>query len=184
MQAAIALICAEGVGRATFANIARLGGYSRGLVTHRFGSRQGLIESVIAHLRSRPEAVAVEKRVDELPGVEGLLVYFDIYVRHLGTNHEGQAYYRLLSSALADRSAELELFAVEHDRFKQRLAGLIARGQAEGDIAATIDPSAAAVMVGATIFGIAMSVLVHPSLEIDPICRSCEEGLRKALAPG
>ena len=91
MQAAIAVICSEGVGKATFANIAQLGGYSRGLVTHRFGSRQGLIESVIAYLHSRPEAVAIEQRVDEIPALDGLLAYVDIYVRHLATDREGQA---------------------------------------------------------------------------------------------
>ena len=104
VKAAIDVISTEGVGATTFETIARRGRYSRALVSKRFGSKQGLIEAVIAYLRARPEAMAIEYRVDELTGFEALLAYVDIYMHHLATDENGQAYYRLLSSALADKS--------------------------------------------------------------------------------
>jgi AcrR family transcriptional regulator len=74
MRAAIAVVSEEGVSAATFETIARRGAYSRGLVTQRFGSKRGLIEAVIGYLRARPEAVAIEQRIDELCGLEGVLI--------------------------------------------------------------------------------------------------------------
>jgi AcrR family transcriptional regulator len=183
IRAAIAVVFAEGVSAATFEAIAQRGGYSRGLVTHRFGSKRGLIEAIIAYLHARPDAVAAEQRVDELSGIEGILAYVDIYIRHLATDHEGQAYYRLLSSSLADRSKGLKLFAVEHRRFHKRLVDLLERGKAERNIRREIDAASVATMIGSIIFGVAMTVMIAPKLAIEPICESCAQTLRMALAP-
>jgi len=60
---------------------------------------------VIEYLRDRPEALFVKRRVDELPGFEALLAFVDIYLQQLAAKDEGQAYFRLLSSAVADISA-------------------------------------------------------------------------------
>jgi len=83
---------------------ARRGAYSRGLVSQRFGSKQGLIESVIDYLRDQPGAAAVKRRVDEMPGFEALLAFVDIYLHQLTKDGDRQAYFRLLSSAVADIS--------------------------------------------------------------------------------
>jgi AcrR family transcriptional regulator len=182
VKAAIEVISDEGVGAATFQKIARRGRYSRGLVSQRFGSKQGLIEAVIAYLRARPEALAVEQRIDELPALKALLTYIDIYAHHLATDNDGQAYYRLLSSALADKSPVQRLFLVEHQRFSARLAGLVRRGQAEGNIRGDLDPGGAAFTAGGFVFALAMSLLLDPTLDITRIRRSGAKTLRRAFA--
>jgi AcrR family transcriptional regulator len=182
VKAAIKVVCSDGVSATTFETIARRGNYSRALVTKRFGSKQGLIEAVIAYLRARPEALAIEKRVDEMPGFEALLAYIEIYMHHLATDENGQAYYRLFSSALADKSPLQQLFVAEHQRFHNRLAEIVRRGQKEGHIRADLDPDSAAFTAGGLVFSTAMSLLLNPAMDISPIQRSWAETLRAAFA--
>jgi AcrR family transcriptional regulator len=182
VKAAIAVVSKEGVSAATFDNIARRGSYSRGLVSQRFGSKQGLIESVIEYLRERPEALFVKRRVDELPGFEALLAFVDIYLQQLAAKGEGQAYFRLLSSAVADISPLQALFAVEHGRIRDRFAEWVRRGQKEKTIRREVDPNAAALMVGSLLLGVSMQILIDPSMDIEPIRRTCAATLHMAFA--
>ncbi len=182
VKAAIDVISTEGVGATTFETIAQRGNYSRALVSKRFGSKQGLIEAVIAYLRARPEAMAIEQRVDELTGFEALLAYIDIYMHHLATDENGQAYYRLLSSALADKSPLQLIFFAEHERFHARLADIVRRGQAEGNIRRGLDPDSAAFTAGGLVFSIAMSILLNPSMDISSIRRTWAKTLTAAFA--
>jgi AcrR family transcriptional regulator len=184
VKAAIDVISTEGVGATTFESIARRGNYSRAMVTKRFGSKQGLIEAVIAYLRARPEAVAIELRVDELTGLQALLAYIDIYVHHLATDENGQAYYRLLSSALGDKSPLQTIFAAEHERFVGRVADIVRRGQAEGNIRRDIDPETAAFTAGGLVFSTAMSILLNPAIDISALQRSWAKTLTTAFAAG
>lgn len=182
VRAAISVVSEEGVSAATFDNIASRGSYSRGLVSQRFGSKRGLIESVIGYLRDRPEGVAVKRRINELPGLEALLAFVDIYLQQLSAKDEGQAYFRLLSSAVADISPLQSLFAAEHGRIRDRLAAWVSRGQSQKTIRAEVDPNAAALMVGSLLLGVSMQILIDPSMDIEPIRRTCAATLRMAFA--
>jgi AcrR family transcriptional regulator len=182
VKAAIDVVSNDGVGATTFESIAKRGNYSRALVSKRFGSKQGLIEAVIAYLRARPEAIAIEQRVDELNGFEALMAYIDIYMHHLATDENGQAYYRLLSSALADKSPSQLLFLAEHERFHRRLADIVRRGQAEGNIRRDIDPYSTAFTAGGLVFSTAMSVLLNPSMDVSSIRASLASTLTEAFA--
>ncbi len=182
VKAAIEAISLEGVAATTFDTIARRGNYSRALVTRRFGSKRGLIEAVIEYLRARPEALTIERQVDQLTGLQALLAYVDIYLHHLAVDEDGQAYYRLLSSALADKSPFLAIFAAEHKRFHARLADIVRRGKAEGNIRPDIDADSAAFTAGSLVFSIAMSLLLDPTLDIAAIRRSSANTLKHAFA--
>ena len=102
VRAAIGVVSEEGVSAATFEAIARRGGYSRGLVGQRFGSKLGLIEAVIAYLHDERQGVAADHCLDALPGLEALLGFVDLYLRRLAELGEMQAYFRLLSWAVAE----------------------------------------------------------------------------------
>ena len=182
VKAAIALVTEDGVSAATFEAIGRRGGYSRGLVGQRFGSKLGLIEAVIAYLHDEKETFAKGHRVDSLEGLEALLTYVDLYLQRLARLDEVQAYFRLLSWAVADISAFRSAFASEHERIRELFEGWIVRGQAEGRIRPDLDPTAAALMVGSQLLGISMQVLIDPAMRVDPIRRTCLATLRRAFA--
>ena len=66
IEAAVEVVAEQGVGAATFESIGRRAGYSRGLATQRFGSKEKLIEAVIGHLHERQEAALARNRIDEM----------------------------------------------------------------------------------------------------------------------
>jgi AcrR family transcriptional regulator len=182
VKAAIAVVSEDGVSAATFEAIGRRGGYSRGLVGQRFGSKLGLIEAVIDYLHDEKELYAKADRFDGGPGLEALLTYVDIYLRRLARLDEVQAYFRLLSWAVADISAFRSAFAFEHERIRERFEGWIVRGQAEGQIRQDLDPTAAALMVGSQLLGLSIQVLIDPTMNVDPIRTTYLASLRRAFA--
>ncbi len=182
MEASIAVVSQEGVSAATFEAIGRRGGYSRGLVGQRFGSKLGLIEAVIAHLHGEKESYTTAHRVEGLPGLEALLAYVDLYLRRLSDLGEAQAYFRLLCWAVADISAFRSAFAAEHDRVRARFEGWLIRGQAEGQVRPDLDSTAAALMVGSQLLGLSIQALIDPTMDIDPIRVTSLATLRRAFA--
>lgn len=181
VQAAIAVVSEEGVSAATFEAIGRQGGYSRGLVGQRFGSKLGLIEAVIAYLHDDKEAFAAGHGMDSLSGLDALLTYVELYLQRATQLGEVRAYFRLLSWAVADISAFRSAFAEEHDRVRDRFEGWIRRGQAEGEIRQDLDATAAALMVGSQLLGISMQALIDPGMDLAPIRVTCVASLRAAF---
>lgn len=182
VKAAIAVVSEEGVSAATFEAIGQRGGYSRGLVGQRFGSKLGLVEAVIAYLHDQKEGFATGHPLDALPGLEALATYVDLYLRRLSRLGEVQAYFRLLCWAVADISAFSSAFAAEHHRIGERFEGWIRRGQAEGQIRDDLDPHAAALMVGSQLLGLSVQSLVDPAMDIDPIRVAYGSALRRGLS--
>jgi len=163
VKAAIDIISEEGVATATFDMIARRSGYSRGLVGQRFGSKQGLIDAVIAYLQAKQDAAASDRRIDELPGLKALLTYVDFYLKELADEREGLAYFRLLSSAVADNLALAATFAATHAVARSRLEAWVRRGQREGNVRADLDPFSTAMMTGSLLLGVSIQLLVDPA---------------------
>lgn len=178
VEAAIEVVADEGVSAATFEAIGRRAGYSRGLATQRFGSKQKLIEAVIQHLHEQQERGLVEHRIDDLAGLEAVLAYVDLYLRNLGRESEGRAYFMLLSAQVADATELRAAFAAEHGRVERRLEALVQKGQAEGSIRREIDADAAALMIGSLLLGLSIQVLVDPATDVDPIRQTSLSTLR------
>lgn len=182
LQAAIDVIASSGVGAATFEALGRESGFSRGLATQRFGSKQKLIEAVLAHLHERQEAMLVEHRLDARPGLEAILTYVDLAVRDLALRNEARAYFMLLSSSVADASDLREGFRGSHAEVKQRFKDWVEKGQAEGGIRADVDPDAAALMIGCLLFGLSMQLLVDPAMDLAPLRETSLSMLRISLS--
>ena len=182
VRAAIAVAAERGVSACTFEAIAGESGHSRGLVTQRFGSKQRLIEAVIGYLGSRLEEMISENGIEAMPGLEALMIWMDVYLRDLSKKGELRAYFMFLSAAVADATSLRAAFAAEHDRVKERLAGLVERGQVDGTIRAQIDPTAAALMIGSLQLGLSMQLLVDPAMDLDPIRETTLDMLRTSFA--
>jgi AcrR family transcriptional regulator len=181
VDATLKVVAEHGVTAATFDEIGREAGLSRGLATQRFGSKHGLIEAVIAYLHRKREAIMEAEHVDQMPAIEAIAHYVDGHLRGLETGHDGPAYFMLLASTVADATAVRELFAASHERVRIRLRGLLARGQAKGEITRDIDPDAIALTIGSQLLGASMQRLVDPSTDLEPIRAAMITILRRAL---
>src|SRR5271170_856467 len=92
LSAAAALVAEQGVAAATLEKVGARAGYSRGLATQKFGSKQGLIETLIAHLHGRMESLLREAHVEDMPGLEAVLAFADLFLDQLADDVEVRAY--------------------------------------------------------------------------------------------
>ena len=178
VRAAIAVTAERGVSAATFEAIGQRGGYSRSLVSRRFGSKQGLIDAVISYLHDRRTVLAAELGIDQMPGLDALLADTDLYLRSLSEKGELKAYFMMLSAAVADASSLRTAFAASHEQVRTRLRDYVQKGQAEGCIRSDLDADAAALMVGSLQLGLSMQLLVDPMMNLDPIRKTSLATLR------
>lgn len=181
LRAAAALIAEQGTAAATFENIGARAGYSRGLVTQRFGSKQGLIEALIARLQARIQGLLDDRQLDTLDGLEAILAFVDIFLRNLAKDGELRAYFVLMAGAVAEVSDLRGPFAAAHKEVEIRLEALVLRGQAEGVIRQGLDPDAAALIVGSLLLGLSTQLLVDPGLNLEPIRETSLAALRASF---
>jgi len=182
VEATLAVIAADGVSAATFEAVGQRAGYSRGLATQHFGSKQGLIEAVIDYLHERQDAALEAAHVDEMDGLEALLAYVGGFIEALRRDADYAPYFMLLAGAVADAGETRTLFARSHAKVKTRLARLIKRGQTERRIRADIDPESAAVMVGSMLLGLSMQMLVDPGTRPGAVGKAMQAQLRRSFA--
>jgi len=181
--AAVDLISREGVGAVTFEAISRNSGFSRGLATQRFGSKQGLLDAVLAQLHEgQAHRIRHEHRLDALPGLGAVLAYVDVCLRDLSMRAEARAYFMLLSSAVAEAdTARSAFFRQTHAEAEAQLTAWILKGKAEGTVRKDVDPGAAALMIGCMMFGMSMQLLVDPAMDMEPIRKMSLSMLRTSL---
>ena len=165
-EAAIALLIRGGVAGTTLAAIGEQAGYSRGLVTHRFGSKAGLLAYVhdtVAHHWIERVQMEVGSRV----GVAALEhVVKALYGFIAEAPDEIRAMY-LLRYASIDPAAEYRAnVARVHMSQRRDARRWIEAGQAAGEISETVDASLAADLFCATADGLIYRWLVNPSLSI------------------
>lgn len=182
LRAATEVIAERGVTAATFDAIGTRAGYSRGLATQKFGSKQGLIEALIAYLHARQDEILGALGVDAMPGLDAVLTYVDLYLRDLALKGENRAYFMLLAGAVADLSALRAAFAASHERVERRLEAMVQRGQAQGAIRRDLDADAAALMVGSLLLGLSIQCLIDPDMDLEPIRATSLATLRLSFA--
>jgi len=182
LRAAVELIADHGVSAATFEAVGQRAGYSRGLATQKFGSKQGMIEALIARLHEQQDEALAQAGIDRAPGFEALLGYVDHYLRQLGKDAESRAYFMLLAGAVADLSALRAAFAASHERVERRLEAMVQRGQAQGAIRRDLDADAAALMVGSLLLGLSIQCLIDPDMDLEPIRATSLATLRLSFA--
>jgi AcrR family transcriptional regulator len=182
LAATWSVIASRGVNAATFEAIGQAAGYSRGLATQRFGSKQGLIDAVIAHAHSHRDSMLEADHVAEMSGMDALIYYADSHLRNLRDQPDGRAYFMLLAGAVADSAPAREAFAQSHERVRLWLEDMIRRGQSEGDIRPDMDPTAGALMVGSLLLGLSIQWLVDPQTNLDLLRQTIVAALRQSYA--
>ncbi len=166
LDAAIALIIESGLPGTTLAAIGERSGYSRGLVTHRFGSKARLLAYV--------HDVAVADWIDRVQQAVGDRCGGDALSRIVDALHaflreepdEIRAMY-LLRYASIDPSAEFRTsVARAHKAQRRDVQRWIELGQQNGSVHANIDAALAAELFCASVDGLIYRWLVNPKLPV------------------
>ena len=179
VNAAAELVIEEGVHSLTLARVGERAGYSRGLVTHYFGSKQALLQR-LAHATQS----GFVPGLDGLPpGLDRLLRLIDGYIGALGQLRMPNRAFLLLWAEAATAADLARIFRERDEAFRTDLREDIAAGIADGDIRPDVAAEEAAVAVLAQLRGIGLQRLVDsPAVDTERLRRSVTEHWRRALA--
>mgnify|MGYP005810975859 CR=1 FL=1 len=179
--AAAEIIAGEGFAAATFEKVGARAGYSRGLASQRFGSKDGLIEALIDYLHERSDELAAGQHQEALSGLDALLTSVDTYLSNFESETALRAYFIALAGTVSTLSRLRAAFAASHMKAKERFMEQIARGKADGSVAGDLDAEAAALMVGSLLLGVSTQYLIDPTTDLARIRRTTFDTLRRSL---
>lgn len=181
LLAAAELIAEEGFNAATFEKVGARAGYSRGLASQRFGSKDGLIEALIEYLHDRSQELVFAEGLQGVTGLDAILVSVDIYMRNFETEQAIRSYFVAMAGAVGTLSPQRAAFAASHMKAKESFALHIREGQAEGSISKNIDDEAAALMIGSLILGVSTQWLIDPTTDLSRVRKTTIDTLRRSL---
>ena len=158
LDAAQRLIAAGGSGALSLQEVGREAGYSRGIVTHQFGSKEGLLRAVILDAQA---AFAVPPTA--ATGLDLLLLTVETYLVQLQRlAPTGQALLLLWAEAVGSEPSLHSLFTERDAWFRQVLAGQVHNGISEGSIRPDADPPAVAVAILGMLRGVGLQLILTP----------------------
>jgi AcrR family transcriptional regulator len=181
ITAAIKVVADQGVSAATFDAIGREAGFSRGLVTQRFGSKEGLIRSLITHLHEWQGEVLDAGQVHDMNGLDALCAFIRLHCESIQAESESSAYFMLLAAAVADRLDTRAAFAESHEFERVLIRAFIDRGRASGHIRPEINADAEALLTGCSLLGLRMQCLIDPGFDPAPVRDALVAALRDHL---
>jgi AcrR family transcriptional regulator len=163
-QAAIALLLEGGTAAATLAAIGERAGYSRGLVTHRFGTKARLLASL--HDQVVADWIArVQDAVGTHSGIDALHRVVDALYGFIDEEPDEMRAMYLLRYASIDPGAEFRTnVAKAHKAQRRNVQRWIEAGQKAGSIDTGVDAGLAAELFCATVDGLIYRWLVNPRL--------------------
>lgn len=164
LDAAAELIAEVGLTNTTLAMIGERAGYSHGLVTRRFGSKEGLLLALVDRMTIGWFETYVNPSIDTANGLEGLRI-------RVSTIQEGwsistrrmRALYSLMFEAAIQPLPSLTEQMQELNRIALRsTAEATTRGVEDGSIRSDVDPNAVSRQLTAQFRGVAYLAMLLP----------------------
>lgn len=180
----MALIAKQGFSKTTLAQIGKLAGYTGGLVSHRFGSKQGLLQALVERITARFLQDQIMPAVAEQSGLDALCTMIDAYIGEITAREERiRALYVLMGEGLGAVPDVRSVFARLNREFRDGAADLIESGIAAGEIPSDIDPATEAAIVVAMLRGTALQWLTEPGcIDLDATRLELKELIRARLS--
>jgi AcrR family transcriptional regulator len=180
LNAAAELVVEEGVHSLTLARVGERARYSRGLVTHYFGSKQALLQ----RLARATQAGFVPGLDGVPPGLDRLLRLIDGYIGALSQLRMMNRAFLLLWAEAATAPDLAPIFRERDQAFRADLREDVTAGIADGLVRPDADADDVAVAVLGQLRGIGLQRLVDsPAVDTERLRRSVTEYWRRALAP-
>ena len=184
LEAALKLIGQRGFQATSLAAIGEEAGYSRGLVTERFGSKAGLLWVLVKQLlrvwNQRGRALSD-------PGHTGIAALGDILDNHrraLEQDEGIRAFYALMFEATGPTPEMRPEFQALHRTFRGDMQKILQAGIDAGEIRADVDPAAQAALLMGTLRGLAFQWLLdEQAFSLEAAYSELKQNLRRSLAP-
>ena len=170
LEAALTIVAQRGSARMTLAEVAEAAGYSRGLPTHRFGNKAGLVHALAGYIGER----FGEQRSREPPLAPGLAAILGNVHFYFSRKGGGWTSTRALLVMMSEACMEPD------SQLRQELAGYnrsalewfehhIRTGIAQGEIAPGTDPATTAVVLLGAMRGAMMQWLVDDRIKLNAV---------------
>lgn len=180
-EAAIELLVKSGIQGTTLQAVGERAGYSRGLATHRFGSKAGLFGKVL-QIASRDWLDRVQAAVDKRVGADALCAATDAAEAFIRERPEEVRAMYLLWFLSIDPSADYKSnIASVHHAQRRDVAQWIRAGQATGTVDKRVDPVRVAEQYVASMAGIIYQWLATPEMPLGAMFRQLKSDLRARL---
>lgn len=162
LDAATGLIATRGYSATTLEAIGSEAGYSRQLVTQRFGSKDRLLEALIAR-----HVDTLRKRADErrahLTGLAAIYSEIDSYLHALDApGIESRAFFVLMLESVGPAPQFRPVFASITSQWEDRLTRELQAGQDQGSLRPDIDARVEARLLIAALRGIRIRSMMDP----------------------
>jgi TetR/AcrR family acrAB operon transcriptional repressor len=184
LRAAIRLIGRQGYTKTTLAQVGKEAGYSGGLVSHHFGSKEGLLRELVGRMTARFYSDQVRPATQGKAGLEALLSIVDTYLNELVVREDRvRTLYVLMGEALGPVSEINEVFAELNRGFRMTTRDVIQEGIDRGEIRADRDPDADAALVVGMLRGVALQWMTDPGcFDLAAVRSSLKDALHRHLA--
>lgn len=180
-EAAIELMLQHGIQGTTLQAVGERAGYSRGLATHRFGSKAGLFGKVL-EVASADWLERVQVAVGDRVGLEALSAATDAAEQFFDERPDEVRAMYLLWFLSIDPSADYKMnLASVHHAQRRDAAAWIRAGQKAGQIDPALDPTRVAEQYVASMAGIAYQWVANPKLPVGAMFRQLKADLAARL---
>lgn len=179
IAAATALVAEHGSRALTLAKVGAAAGYSRGIVSHHFGSRENLLRAVMR------DAQAFSLPAPGASAGAWLAGMVSAYLRNV-TNQRpaARAFLQMWGEAIARDPVLMPLYAEQDARFRRLLADKVREGIRDGSVRPDADPEAMAVSLLGLLRGIALQLISTPApTRVKAIIDEAERATWRALKP-
>jgi AcrR family transcriptional regulator len=164
LKAAAELMSNQGYGATTLEQIGLRAGYSRGLVTQRFQSKEGLVVALVELLHREFAAATFGNPAAHDTGRAAILSAIEYYMAHLTDDlAQLRAYFVLMSESIGVIPEIRGAFVTANRQFRDHLREKLLEGQADGSIAPDLDADKAANALMSLVTGHTLICLVDPA---------------------
>jgi AcrR family transcriptional regulator len=181
IEATMEIISSEGVRAVTMAAVGEAAGYSRGIVNHQFGTREGLMSAVARTAQARFAPVT-----SGLRGRERVLSDVAAYLSALRSGaRDARVFLRLWIAAIGGEEPGLqETFVARDAFFREHVAAAVREGIEDGSIRSGADPEAAAFAIVGQLRGISLQLQLAPdAVDLAALADEVGAWLDRALRP-
>jgi AcrR family transcriptional regulator len=180
--AAIDLLNSVGIQGTTLVAIGERSGYSRGLASHHFGSKAGLLRAVL----KRMTAVWTEKLLGSLDGKTGLQAIttaIDTHLKHVLRHPNYIRAMNILWGAALDPASEFKPNVAEFMRIqRESVAAWVKGGQESGEIRPDVDAGRVAEQFYGTLIGLNNQWLVAPEIDLRAAYEDYKQNILRLLS--
>lgn len=176
LKAAIALFARQGYLKTTLTEIGKESGYTAGLVSHKFGSKEGLLQAVVDHISRRFLNDQLGKAIQQASATASINNYIEIYLTEVSLR-EGpmRALYAIMGEAIGAVPEIRQSIANLNEGARSRLMDIIQHGLEQGEFREDTDTEAAAALIIGALRGLVMQHLIDPkNFKLDKMLKTVQ----------